>query len=169
MMKTTEKGIVYKTSRISYISNYVLVILVVILFYLTYSTFNLTFTLIATNVNELISVFVVFGFLILITFLLEQPTIEQILRQYMITKTDIIKVEGLIRKKKTFIPFSNISGVTYKKGVIGRIFNFGDIELTGFKEGIVIKGVANPEEAYRILKHRIGLVVRPPALQKTQR
>jgi len=155
-VKIPEKGITYKTARISYISNYFIAALVVILLILVYPMLN--FTIVITNFEQLVSYLIFSGFLITITFLIEQPTIEQWIRKYVITNNEVVKVEGILRKKHFAIPYQSIADVKMHKGIVGRIFNFGNIEVTGFKEGIQMKGIKNPEEALRIIENKVNLM-----------
>jgi membrane protein YdbS with pleckstrin-like domain len=91
----------------------------------------------------------------MISFLAEEPAIERLIRQYIITKDEVVKIEGFLRKKRTAIPYQSIADIKMGKGIIGRIFNFGNVVVSGFKDEIIIKGVRNPDEVYRIINHRI--------------
>lgn len=155
-MKIPEKGITYKTTRISYIGNYFLALLVLVLLILIYPKLN--FTIFITNMQELISYLIFFAFVISATFLMEEPTIEQWIRKYVITNNEVMKVEGILRKHRFAIPYQSIADVKMKKGIVGRIFNFGNIEVTGFKEGIHMKGIKNPEEVLRVIENKVNLM-----------
>jgi len=164
-MKIPEKGITYKTSRIAYIQNYILALLVAILLFLVYPKVN--FTIFITNIQELISYLIMFGFIITITFLIEEPTIERWVRKYVVSNNEVMKIEGIIRKKRFAIPYQSIADVKVSKGVAGRIFNFGNIEIMGFKEPIYMKGIRNPDEVLRIIENKVNLmrnkmIQRPP-------
>ena len=154
------KSITYKTSRISYVGNYILVGLVLILFSIVWVKFNLEFSLTPNTPFQFESTMVGFSFLILITFLIEEPSIERILRSYVITNHEIIKMEGYFRKHKLTLPYASVADVQVHKGIIGRIFNFGTVHIRGFKEGgeISIKGVKNPDELHNIIKNKISLM-----------
>jgi uncharacterized membrane protein YdbT with pleckstrin-like domain len=155
-MRIPEKGITYKTSRIAYIHNYVLAALVLILLVLIFPSLN--FSLLITNTQQLISYLIFFGFVIAITFLVEEPSIEMWIRKYVITNNEVMKVEGILRKKKFAIPYQSIADVKMSKGVVGRIFNFGNIEIMGFKEPIHMKGIRNPDEVLRIIENKVNLM-----------
>jgi uncharacterized membrane protein YdbT with pleckstrin-like domain len=75
-------------------------------------------------------------------------------RVYFVTDREIIKEEGIIRKNKISIPLQNVADVKMEKSVVGRIFNFGNVIVTGMKETIKIKGVKNPENLYYLIKSR---------------
>jgi uncharacterized membrane protein YdbT with pleckstrin-like domain len=155
-MRIPEKGITYKTSRIAYIHNYILAALVLILLVLIFPSLN--FSLLITNTQQLISYLIFFGFVIAITFLIEEPSIEMWIRKYVITNNEVMKVEGIFRKKKFAIPYQSIADVKMSKGVVGRIFNFGNIEIMGFKEPIHMKGIKNPDEVLRIIENKVNLM-----------
>lgn len=155
-MKIPEKGITYKTTRIAYIHNYILAVLVFILFVMVYPKLN--FTIFITNAQQLISYIIFFGFVLMMTFLIEEPTIERWVRKYVITNNEVMKVEGILRKKKFAIPYQSIADVQMNKGVVGRIFNYGNIDIMGYKEPIHMKGIRNPDEVLRIIENKVNLM-----------
>lgn len=154
--KIPETGLVYKTTRISYISNYFLIVLVLVLLFFVWPYLQLK--IIFTSYYDLLPFAIFSTFLVTITFLLEEPSIEQIMRKYIVTNNEVIKVEGLIRRKRISIPHGNVSDIRVKKGVWGRILNFGDVEVTGFRENIVMKGIRSPDEVYKIIENKVSLM-----------
>jgi membrane protein YdbS with pleckstrin-like domain len=156
MAKIPEKGLMYKTARISYITNYCIVVLLIVFLFLLWQKFNLSFTFSPKTVEELTSVLIFFAFFIVIAYLIEEPAIERLIRQYLVTDDEVVKIEGIIRKKRIAIPYQSVADVRVIKGVIGRIFNFGNIEVSGFKDAITMKGLRNPEEIYRIIQNKIA-------------
>lgn len=154
--KVPEKGTTYKTSRISYVSNYVLVIMAIVLLALIWP--QLKVTLFFTTTRDVIAYGVFALFIVGIVFLMEEPGVEQIMRKYVVTNNEVIKIEGLLRKKRISIPHGNIADIRVKKGIWGRMFNFGDLEITGMKENISMKGLRNPDEIYRIIEHKVSLM-----------
>lgn len=159
-----ERGLKLKTSRYSYISNYMLLSLVIVLFILLIP--SLSFSFVPKTPEEFAKTMVVLLFLGLVGFLIEEPAIERLLRQYHITGNEIIKVEGFFRKKRISIPFQSIADIRVNKGVMGRIFDFGNVEVTGFKDGINIKGIRNPEEVYRVIQNKITVLRGPPRVRR---
>lgn len=136
MEKPAEIGLNFKTSRISYFSNYFLIVLISVLTFTVYSYLNLGPALLQ---YIFLAVFLIFLFLAL------EPEYERTMRQYVITNSEIIKIEGIIVKKRISIPFQSIADVKVIKGVIGRIFNFGTLNVKGVKEEIIMKGMKEPE------------------------
>ena len=155
-MRIPEKGVVYKASRVAYIQNYIIAAMVAILLFLVFPYLN--FTIFITTIPELISYLIVFGLIILITFMFEEPTIERWIRSYVVSNNEVMKIEGIIKKKKFAIPYQSIADVKMTKGVVGRIFNFGNIEIMGFKEGISMKGIRNPDEVLRMIENKVNLM-----------
>jgi membrane protein YdbS with pleckstrin-like domain len=155
-VKIPEKGSIFKTSRISYVQNYSLVVLAVVFLVLVWPYLHLK--ILFTSYADLLPFAIFAGFIVLITFLIEEPTIEQIMRKYVVTNNEVVKIEGLLRKKKISIPHGNVSDIRVKKGIVGRIFNFGDIEVTGFRDNIVMKGIKNPDEVYKIIENKVSLM-----------
>ncbi|MBU5688488.1 MAG: PH domain-containing protein [Candidatus Aenigmarchaeota archaeon] len=85
-----------------------------------------------------------FFFFVLVALL--YPEIKIVYSSYIITSDNVIEVKGIITKERTVIPFSSISHVIMKKGLIGTILNFGDIIVTSFNDlVIVLEGINNPE------------------------
>lgn len=148
---------VYKTSFVSFVGNYILCALVVVFLLLLATQFELTFTFSPQTTYQLTSSLTILGAVLLIIILLEQPFFERVVRSYSVTDKEVIKEEGIIRKKNVSIPLQNIADVRMEKSVVGRILNFGDVIVTGMKDTIKIKGVKNPESIYHSIKSRIGL------------
>lgn len=158
MVKIPTKGAIYKTSRISYIPNYLILILFTILLLLISPFINITLT--PRTTEQLIHTLTFFGFLLAIAFLAEEPAIEQLIRHYIITNHEVIKVEGIFTKKKVTIPYGSVADILLHKSFLGRIFNYGTVQVKGFKEGddIRMKGLRNPEIVHNILKNKISLM-----------
>ena len=93
--------------------------------------------------------------------LLFEPEIERILRQYLITNTDVAKIEGIIIKKRIAIPYQSVADVRVIKGIAGRIFNFGNIIVKGMKDDIFMKGIKEPDIIYRMIENKIALMKKP--------
>jgi len=159
MKKLHEKSLVYRTSHISFMSNYFTVILAIVVFLLLLPNMK-QFTFFPKTVNEYLPTLTTLTFFILIAALLEQPSMERWMRHYIITNNEIIKVEGILTKRRITIPFQSVSDVRVEKGVIGRIFNFGTVHVTGLGKdnSIVMKGMRNPEEIYHIVQNKISLM-----------
>jgi len=144
----------YKTCFISFLGNYVLCALAIAFLLILSTQFELTFTFSPKTTYELISSLTILGIIIIVIILLEEPFFERMVRVYFVTDREIIKEEGIIRKNKISIPLQNVADVKMEKSVVGRIFNFGNVIVTGMKETIKIKGVKNPENLYYLIKSR---------------
>jgi len=139
----------YKTTRISFIQNYFLAILVIILLLLLISFLNF---------QAWWSNLVILGIFSLIFFLIFEPEAERVLREYIVTADEITKVEGILTKKRISIPYQSVADVRYFKGITGRIFNFGDVIIKGIKDDIIIKGVKKPEVIYNLIKTKVSRI-----------
>ncbi|MEM5834889.1 MAG: PH domain-containing protein [Candidatus Aenigmatarchaeota archaeon] len=145
-----EEKLKYKTSRISFLFNYFLVILVLILTFLLIPYLNFSFG------------FLVYYFLfLLILALIFEPEAERAIREYFITNAEVIKVEGILTKKRISIPYQSVADVRVVKGIVGRIFNYGNIIVKGVKDDIIMKGIKNPEAVYEQINRRIESMKRP--------
>jgi len=142
-----EKSIKYKTARISYIVSYLLVPLVI---------FFLSVILLFLENTKWYNIAIA-GCLVIICFLLLEPEWERAVREYHITNNEVMEIEGLVRKKRTVIPYQSIADVKVIKGIAGRIFKFGDVVIAGMKESIKMKGMKNPDEIYKIMENKIAL------------
>lgn len=91
------------------------------------------------------------------------------MRKYQITNNEVTKIEGIITKKEISIPHINIVDIKVVKGVIGRIFDFGDITVRGVKDEINMKGMRDPEVIYRIIKNKITLIGKPKVKVKKEK
>ncbi|MEM7821280.1 MAG: PH domain-containing protein [Candidatus Aenigmatarchaeota archaeon] len=140
------EDIKYKTSRVSYIPNYVLTILLITFISLIYLNFGggTFFVLLLCP-----SFFIIF-------FLVFEAEFEKIFREYRITEDGITKIEGVLSKKSTTIPYLNVSDVRLYKSVLGRMFKYGDVEIKGYNEEIKMRGIRNPEWLYERIKEKIS-------------
>ena len=165
-MKIPEKGLVYKTSRVAYVSNYILLILFLLFLFLLWPSLNLNFYLLPRTPTEFFSTMVIFVFVLIATYMIEEPTVERIIRKYVVTNHEVTKIEGLLRKNRISIPYQSVADIRVKQGIVGRLLNFGNVIVTGVvrsdessgAEAIVMKGVRNPNETYRIIQSKINLM-----------
>lgn len=142
-----EKGLRYKTVRISYIQNYFIVILLFVLIALLLPVLDL---------EAWWSKLLILGISSVILILFFEPETERALREYLITNAEVTKIEGIIIKKRISIPYQSVADIRVIKGIAGRIFNFGTVVIKGMKDDIVIKGVKEPEVVYRIIENKIA-------------
>lgn len=157
--KIPEKILVYKTSHRSHLSSYVLAILVSVLFVLLFTTtpYLKQVRMPPTTPAQFISTIIATSFLFLIMFLMQQPTMERFIRQYHITNIEVMKLEGIGSKKRVVIPYQSIAAVKVNKSIIGRILNYGDIEISGFGGNVIaMKGMSNPDVIYKIIENKIS-------------
>lgn len=155
-MRMEGKGIVVRRARISYLYNYLLIGLVAFLFVLSWFRLDLTFSFPPSEI--LWKNFVVLGLVGVIAFLFKEPVIDRWFRYYLITNGEVILTEGILRKKRIIIPYQSISNVDVYKGIPGRIFNFGDVTVVGFKNRVFMKGIREPEVFYRIINNKISMM-----------
>lgn len=152
--------IVLKTSRISFLFNYILAFLVAIFLFLLISTFNPEFTFFPKTQTQLFSTLLILAIVGVIAWLIEQPEIERWMRHYIVTVNEVIKVEGIFTKKNIVLPYQSIAEVTFKKSVIGRFLNYGNVYVGAFRTGsdITMKGVRDAEKISELVQNRINLL-----------
>src|SRR5438445_4220702 len=139
-------GKVYKSARIAFIQNYILIVGLIIL------------SLLLVPLSDLLLPWIVFvwaGLAIIASILIDQPAVERMFRRYVLTDIDVIKYDGVVRKRIFSIPIQSIGEIKVKQGFFGRFFNFGDVEITGFKESITIKGIIEPQSVHEILQTKM--------------
>jgi len=137
------KPVSFKRSRRSFIWNYIIGI--GLLFYLVLSGAILTLSLIW-----------IYFFIALILIFFLEPEGILVYRYYLIEPDSVSEVKGILIKKKIAIPYRSIADERLKKGIIGRMLNFGDIIITGFKNEINFKGVKNPEKVYKMIEKKFA-------------
>lgn len=152
-----DRGIVIKRSHLSYIYNYFLAVLVVFLLFLSWTQFGLEFTLFPQVLGQYLKTAIVLGFIVVIVVLLEEPIVENMIRHYLITNTEVMKIDGVLKKTKVMIPYQSIADMEFNRSVLGGLLNFGDVNVVGFKTNILMKGVRDPELVYRIINNKITL------------
>lgn len=156
-MRIPEKGVIYRASPRAFIGNYLLAAGVVVLATLVVTSFGIGFTLFPASIGEMLNTLVYFAFAAVVAFLFEEPYLEGMMRYYAISNSEVVKVEGILRKRRHAIPYQSVAEVKVVKGLFGRLFNYGSVEVAGFKEtGIFMNHMSDPEEIQRIVQHRVN-------------
>ena len=92
---------------------------------------------------------VVLGVVILIFFVV-RPFLYWVTTQYVFTNRRIITRAGLVSKKGRDMPLAKVNNVSFEVGVMGRIFNYGRLEITSASdESLAIDDVPNVEVIQR--------------------
>ena len=146
------KGIKLKSARISFLPNYFLAVFILCVIFLTYPLLDIP----SNNFHTLL----IFSGIVYASILVQEPEIRRLMRTYFITNNEAIKIEGIIRKNKISIPYQNVTSVSFYKGVLGRIFNFGDVVVKSGSGEIRILGIKDPEQITRIIENKISLTKR---------
>ena len=151
-MKKKEGQLVYRTSRLHYLPNYFIVVLVLIILYIISPNLNVF--------NNLLHLALFFGVLAIAAGFAEEPEWGRLWRKYVITNNEIKKVEGLLDIKETIIPYQSIADVMVDKSLFGRALNVGTVRVRSFKEGgdIVLRGMRNPDEVKNIIENKISIL-----------
>lgn len=155
-VQLADRGIRLQTSRLSYAYTYVLALLVAAFFFLAAPQFGLAFYAQPQTLVQTLDDVVCVIFLAAFVAFAGEADLERAMRSYVITNTDVVRVEGILRKSRTIIPYQSVSNVTVYKGVLGRLLNFGDVNVIGFDAEISMKGVRDPDTFYRIINNKIA-------------
>jgi membrane protein YdbS with pleckstrin-like domain len=166
-VQLADRGIRLQTSRLSYAYTYVLALLVAAFFFLAAPQFGMAFYVQPQGLVQTLNDVVCLVFAAAFVAFAGEADFERMMRSYVITNTDVVRVEGILRKRRTIIPYQSVSNVTVYKGILGRILNFGDVNVIGFDAEINIKGVRDPDTFYRIINNKIARMrgVRPSPVQ----
>lgn len=76
---------------------------------------------------------------------------------YVVSDTHLTKKTGLLVKRDKVVNYGNVRVVNYKQGVLGRIFNYGDIvfEMVGGGDDLIVKGIESPSSIVEIIQKSI--------------
>ena len=134
----------FNRSRRSFVLNYFLG--VVLLLYLFLSDAIL-----------ILASWLVLFFLLLISLFFIEPECVLLYSTYHIKEDNVMEVRGFLSKKRIAIPYSSISNIIMKKGIMGRIFAYGDILVNSFsgENRIIFKGIQNPEKTFKFIEKKI--------------
>ena len=90
------------------------------------------------------------GLVILVWFVLF-PFMRWVTTQYVFTSRRIILREGLLTKKGRDIPLAKVNGVSHETPFLGRILNYGALQIESANEdgAVYIADVPNVEEIQR--------------------
>jgi len=158
MVNIPEKGIKYKAARKAFMGNYFLATLAIFFFLLVALRFNLYFSLIPLSFDALINNIVILGFFWVISFMFEQPILEGMIRKYYVTPNEVIKIEGIFNKNRVALPYQSIADINVSKSFFGRIFNYGNVKVAGFKDSIEMRSMSDPEEIQKIIQNKINIM-----------
>jgi len=164
-MKQTKEGpepeqLIIKTSRVSFLSNYAIAAMAIIFLLLLINAFGLKFSFPPKDKGELYSTSIILGLAALIAWLIEEPEWIKFLRTYVVTRDEVIEIEGVLSKRKIILPYQSISEVTVKRTPIGRMLNYGSVYIGAFRTGsdINMKGIKNAHKIHELIQNRINLL-----------
>lgn len=137
-MKVKEEGIVFTVSRRAYLLNYIFAPLIIIFLIFLFPLFDFF------NPIHFILFFSILGFA---AYLIDESEIERWIRKYVIKENELVKLEGIFRKKRYSFPWQSFANITIYQGILGRILNYGNLIITifGLNKPLIIKGVYNPK------------------------
>jgi uncharacterized membrane protein YdbT with pleckstrin-like domain len=135
-----------KTSLASQLFDIVLLILIAIIFLILHIAYNV-------NIFKISPTSVFYFSLLAIALLILDGIIIRKLYTYEIDEAGVKESFVLFSKRETLIPYNNITKIDLKKSFMGRILNYGDIEIVSSSPTkIVLKGIRNPEKVYKEIK-----------------
>ena len=160
MGETLETEVLLKTSRISFIPNYILTGLVLIFLILLINAFDLKFALLPKTPSELYSSMVILLVLAVGAAFAEQPEWKRFSEHYIVTYNEVIEEKGIFNKHKIILPYQSVGDVRVERSFFGRILNYGNVLVSGFKTGsdIDMKGIRNPQKIHEIVQNRVNMI-----------
>ena len=152
--------LVLKTARVSFLFNYFIGALAIILLLLFIGAFGVEFSFFPKTSNSAITTLVTLGLMAIAAWVIEQPELTRFMRTYIVTRDEVIEIEGIFTKRKIILPYQSISEVTVRRNPIGRIFNYGDVFIGAFRTGsdINMKGIKNSHKIHELIQNRINLL-----------
>jgi uncharacterized membrane protein YdbT with pleckstrin-like domain len=142
------KELIYKPSRMSFAVNYFLSIILILLLISLYKTLDL---------NQTKSAIIFLFILIFLIALLVEPEIFKTGNSYIITNNEIIHTSGILSKKQIILKYSKIESIKINQGILGRIFDYGDIYINSNKNEIIMRGLKNVNKVYSIINEKFDL------------
>lgn len=140
----TEKSKV-KISRLSFLGNYLLSIAILI------------FILIADLTIQIPKIIDYFLLIIILLCFLE-PEGVILHTSYKLESDCVSEINGFFVKRQTAVPYRNIADERLRKGIIGRLFDFGDIMVSGSQTQIKMRGIRSPEKIYKEIEKKLTLL-----------
>ena len=137
-----EEPFSFRTSRRSFILNYLI-------------GFVLLLYLLFTDAILILPSFLSFVFIILISIFFLEPEGAIVYNDYFIKEENLVEIKGIFSKKKIAIPYKSISNILVDKSILGRIFNFGDIQvntMSAVNNSIILKGIKHPEKILNLIE-----------------
>jgi uncharacterized membrane protein YdbT with pleckstrin-like domain len=97
--------------------------------------------------------FILIGFVWIIRDILDYYRFSLVLNQ-----DGVMVKKGILLTNSKQVPYKNINIVAISQGIFGKIFNFGDIEISTGGDGtdLVFRHVANPEEIKKKIQTAMG-------------
>ena len=92
---------------------------------------------------------------LLILFLLGEIGWKRLASEYEIGSTYVSENRGIFRKSRTVLPNQTIVDVQVTQGIFGRIFNFGDLYIRGYKNSIRMVGIKDPYQISKEIEKNI--------------
>jgi len=91
----------------------------------------------------------------LILFLIGEIGWKRLASEYEIGNSYISENRGIFRKTKTVLYNQTIVDVQVTQGIFGRIFNFGNLYIRGYKNSIKMVGIKDPHRIYKEIEKNI--------------
>lgn len=154
------KEVILKTSRIYFLGNYIIALLIIIFLLLLYFVFDMKFNLFPVSQSEFISTLILLGVFGVAAAMMEQPEWERFRTHFIVTMNEVIKYHGILNKERVILPYATVADIRVEKSVMGRIFNYGTLSVSSFKAGsdMVMKGIGNPEKIHVMIQNRVNLI-----------
>jgi hypothetical protein len=152
MADQRQASLEYKTSRVSFVGNYALALLLVIFLLLLLPLFEF---------SAVVSDLIILGIGLLALSLAIEPEAEIAVRKYLITNAEVVKIEGIISKKTFSMPYQSVADLRVHKSAVGRLLNFGNVIVKGMKEDILLRGVREPNVIGKVIENKIAMMKKP--------
>ncbi|MDI6806582.1 MAG: PH domain-containing protein [Candidatus Aenigmarchaeota archaeon] len=150
----------YRPTRFSFILNYFLAGLFLIILFSLLPFLNLRV------ISSKIIFFILLGGII---FLVVEPEVKIARKEYVLTQESVICYEELFKKKSIEIPYIEIKNLNIEQNLLDKFIECGDVLIESDKEKIKMAGINNPGEAYKIIQHKIGQIKLPEGKKEPEK
>jgi uncharacterized membrane protein YdbT with pleckstrin-like domain len=136
----------YRATRFYFFLNYFLAIIFLIILFSLLPFLNLSL---------FFSKVIFFSLLSVIIFLLTEPEVEILRKEYVLSPGTIIYYDNILRKTVE-IPYGEIENLKIEQNLLHKFIDCGNVLIESNKEKIKMVGINNPSEAYKVIEYKIG-------------
>lgn len=82
--------------------------------------------------------------------------IRRATHKYIVGENTVAIKVGVLSEKVQYIPYRQVERVELDEGILGRIFNFGNLIVDTGEDNVVLRGLKGPQRVQKVIMERIG-------------